>query len=81
MTDDFRRIVTTHDATGKAVVLFDSPNPHKAPRPQAGVVSRMIWAADTTPADMTGAQDRGAGQRPIAPPPAGRSSASSISCR
>jgi hypothetical protein len=71
MNDDFRRVVTTHDATGKAVVLFDSPNPHKAVRPQAGVVSRMIWAADSTPADMTGAQDRGAGQRPIAPPAGG----------
>jgi mannose-6-phosphate isomerase-like protein (cupin superfamily) len=71
MNDDFRRVVTTHDKTGKAVVLFDSANPHKVARPQAGVVSRMIWAADTTPADMTGTQDRGAGQRPIAPPPGG----------
>ncbi len=71
MKDDFRRIVTTHDNSGKAVVLFDGANPHKVVRQPTGLVSRVIWSTDATPADMTGAADRGAAKVGISPPPGG----------
>lgn len=71
MSDDFRRVVTTHDATGKAVVLFDGANPHKVVRQPTGLVSRVVWATDSTPADMAGSQDRGAAKLGISPPSGG----------
>lgn len=71
MNDEIRRVVTTHDAAGKAVVLVDGPNPHKAVRQPTGLVSRVVWSTDATPADMTGTQDRGAAKLGIAPPAGG----------
>jgi mannose-6-phosphate isomerase-like protein (cupin superfamily) len=71
MKDDIRRVVTGHDETGKAIVLFDGANPHKVVRPQIGLTSRVIWTNDQTPADMTGAQDRGGAKVGIAPPAGG----------
>lgn len=71
MTDDIRRVVTTHDETGKAIVLFDGANPHKVVRQPTGLVSRVVWATDATPADMAGRQDRAAVKLGIAPPPGG----------
>lgn len=71
MKDDIRRVVTTHDETGKAIVLFDGANPHKVVRPQIGLTSRVVWSTDATPADMSGRQDRGAAKLGIAPPAGG----------
>jgi mannose-6-phosphate isomerase-like protein (cupin superfamily) len=71
MQDDIRRVVTTHDATGKAIVLFDGANPQKVVRPHTGIKSRVVWSTDSTPADMTGARDRGAAKVGIAPPAGG----------
>ena len=71
MEQDFRRIVTTHDKSGKAVVLFDGANPHKVVRQPTGLVSRVIWSTDATPADMSGAVDRGAAKVGISPPAGG----------
>jgi len=72
MKDDVRRVVTGHDETGKAVVLFDGANPHKKVRPASGTVSRLLWVTDRTPADMSGAADRADVNIGI-PPPAGGS--------
>lgn len=66
-----RRIVTGHDAAGKAVVLSDAPNPHRMAREEQGVVSYRLWMNERTPAEMTGDRDRGATPLGIAPPPAG----------
>jgi len=68
MTDEIRRIVTGHDDTGKAVVLFDGANPHKNMRPGSGTVARLLWVTDRTPADMSGRADRAAIKIGIAPP-------------
>ena len=67
-----RRVVTTHDATGKAVVLFDGVPPQGMSRPESHVASRLCWVTDATPADMAGAQDRG--DRTIGIPPPARGS-------
>jgi mannose-6-phosphate isomerase-like protein (cupin superfamily) len=69
--DDVRRVVTGHDATGTATVLFDGANPHKNVRPGSGTVARLLWVTDQSPADISGAADRAAVKIGIAPPAGG----------
>jgi mannose-6-phosphate isomerase-like protein (cupin superfamily) len=68
LSEDIRRVVTTVDKDGKAVVLFDGPNPHKIVRPNRSVTSRLVWVTDQTPADISGSADRAATNIGIAPP-------------
>ncbi len=68
---EVRRIVTGHDETGTAVVLFDGANPHKNIRPGSGTVARLLWVTDRSPADMSGHADRAAVKIGISPPAAG----------
>jgi len=70
LPDNIRRVVTTIDKDDKAVVLFDSDNPHNFKRGH-GTVSRLFWVTDQAPADITGAADRAEGFQGIAPPPGG----------
>lgn len=63
-----RRVVTGHDATGKAIVLFDSDDPYKVERKEVGIVSRPLWMTQASPARMDGDADRAAAIRGIAPP-------------
>ena len=69
--EDIRRVVTTVDADGKAVVLFDGPNPHKRVRPTRKTVSRLVWVSDGAPAELSGTADRAAVEIGIAPPSGG----------
>lgn len=55
---DIRRVVTGHDATGKAVVLFDGPNPNTIVRETTRVVNRLVWTTPGVPADISGSADR-----------------------
>ena len=71
LSEDIRRVVTTLDDTGKAVVLFDGANPHKIVRPNRSVTSRLLWVTGETPADMSGKTDRAAADIGIAPPVGG----------
>lgn len=60
-----RRIVTGHDAQGKAVVLFDSV---LSPKPRsAGGGLTNLWITTEFPVDMSASNDRG--QTPVAVPP------------
>ena len=68
LSEDIRRVVTTDDEDGKAVVLFDGANPHKVVRPNRSVTSRLVWVTDQTPADISGTADRAATNIGIAPP-------------
>jgi mannose-6-phosphate isomerase-like protein (cupin superfamily) len=71
LSENVRRVVTTIDKNDKAVVLMDSPIPHKKVRPQAQTVSRLIWVTDGTPADLSGTGDRAAIDIGIMPPRGG----------
>jgi naringenin degradation protein FdeH len=74
LSDNVRRIVTTVDASGKAVVLFDGDNPHTIKRPNRSSTSRLLWVTGETPADISGTADRAAqalGKIGIAPPDGG----------
>ncbi len=73
MADEFelRRVVTTVDGDGKAIVLFDGENPKKAVRPVSGNTSRLIWVTDRVPADISGPTDRGDVEIGTQPPKGG----------
>jgi hypothetical protein len=68
LSDNVRRVVTTVDESGKAVVLFDGDNPHTIVRPNRANVSRLLWVTDETPADISGPKDRAAVSTGITPP-------------
>jgi mannose-6-phosphate isomerase-like protein (cupin superfamily) len=70
-SEEIRRVVTTVDKDGRAVVLFDGNNPHKVVRPNRSVTSRLIWVTDQTPADISGPADRAAIEIGIPPPARG----------
>ena len=64
-----RRVVTGHDAKGKAIVLFDSAMPARQ-RKAANVASTLLWITDESPADISGGADR-VREIGIPPPPEG----------
>ncbi len=68
LSEAVRRVVTSVDASGKAVVLFDGDNPNKRVREGRGTVSRLLWVTTETPADIAGPADRGAHYDGVAPP-------------
>src|SRR3954467_654745 len=71
LSEEVRRVVTTVDKNGKAVVLFDGANPHKVVRPNRSVTSRLLWVTDQTPADISGPAARAAVTIGIGPPVGG----------
>src|ERR1700716_3572222 len=70
MAKPVRRVVTGHDAGGKAVVLMDGPAPNQKLR-NTGLVSTLMWATDETPANISGADDRADRESGVGPPSAG----------
>lgn len=66
-----RRIVTGHDASGKAIVEMDGIAPNMKVRPGAGFVSSLLWVTDETPARMDLHQDRADRTIGVPPPPNG----------
>ncbi|MFM1816126.1 MAG: hypothetical protein RLZ98_2821 [Pseudomonadota bacterium] len=70
-SDGVRRVVTTVDDTGKAVVLFDGPAPRNSVRPVSGNTSRLLWVTETVPVDISGPKDRGDVEIGTQPPAGG----------
>jgi quercetin dioxygenase-like cupin family protein len=70
MPTPVRRVVTGHDASGKAIVLTDSAAPNQKVR-QTGLVSTLLWVTDETPADTSSTVDRAARDIGVPPPPNG----------
>ena len=70
MPTPVRRVVTGHDASGKAIVLTDSAAPNQKVR-QTGFVSTLLWVTDETPADTSSTVDRAARDIGVPPPPNG----------
>src|ERR1700753_1179511 len=63
-----RRVVTTHDASGKAVVETDAMTPHRHAPPNNAPVSQGMWVNEKVPAAAIGVADRFAGHVGVAPP-------------
>jgi mannose-6-phosphate isomerase-like protein (cupin superfamily) len=63
-----RRVVTGHDANGRAVVLFDGESPHSFVLEKAGGLRLTeIWETRSSPADNSGIRDAGDHERRIEP--------------
>ncbi len=72
MSSSIRRIVTGHDAAGRAIVLSDgAPKNIKVRQASGGLVSSLLWVTDESPADMSGAADRSLREIGVAPPSRG----------
>jgi hypothetical protein len=73
VSDKVRRIVTTHDDTGNAVVLIDDLSPHRVQRGdgEAAVFLHNLWLTDETPADLKSKNDKMARPTDIPPPKGG----------
>jgi mannose-6-phosphate isomerase-like protein (cupin superfamily) len=65
-----RRIVTGHDAKGKAVVLFDAAVKAKQ-RAAGGNGMTLLWTTHEFPVDVSGAADRGESHAGVPPSPNG----------
>jgi hypothetical protein len=65
-----RRIVTGHDAAGKAIVTIDGDAPNVKVREVGGLVSTLLWVLDSAPAKHSD-KDLGDVASPVAPPPQG----------
>jgi naringenin degradation protein FdeH len=66
-----RRVVTGHDASGKAVVLFDGAAPNAKLRKATGLTSTLLWVTDGSPADNSASTDSADRDIGVAPPPRG----------
>jgi mannose-6-phosphate isomerase-like protein (cupin superfamily) len=62
-----RRIVTGHDAKGKAIVLLDAALPAKQ-RSAGGNGMTLLWVTGEFPVDVSGAADRAQTQVGVPPP-------------
>ncbi len=71
MTRPTRRVVTGHDASGKAVVLIDGAAPNAKLRKATGLTSTLLWVTDASPADNSGRADSAEREIGVAPPPRG----------
>jgi quercetin dioxygenase-like cupin family protein len=56
MALQIRRVVTGHDAAGKAVVSIDDIS-QNAPNRRPGTEATLVWTTQGFPADNTGAED------------------------
>jgi mannose-6-phosphate isomerase-like protein (cupin superfamily) len=63
-----RRVVTTHDKAGRAVVGFDGIASVSGGEPELGVESITLWVTDGTPADISGSKDTRGAKVGIPPP-------------
>lgn len=70
---DVRRVVTGHDATGRAIVLSDGPPPHVTrPPQQPGLAFHELWNTRASPAPVTASEAEPTDlYRDTPPPPQG----------
>ena len=71
MVQPTRRVVTGHDAKGKAVVLIDGAAPNAKLRKATGLTSTLLWVTNRSPADNSGSADAAERDIGVAPPPRG----------
>ena len=66
MTINVRRVVTGHDADGKAVVSIDDVGANRSSA-RAGMSAQVIWTTDDLPVDLAeDGEDKGAREVPTA---------------
>jgi mannose-6-phosphate isomerase-like protein (cupin superfamily) len=71
MDQEIRRVVTTHDRSGAAVVLVDGIAQNRRSRPDGLTASTLLWVTDATPARFSGTRDLAEVTIGVPPPPSG----------
>jgi len=71
MTRPTRRVVTGHDASGRATVLIDGAAPNAKLRKATGLTSTLLWVTGESPADNSGSADSAEREIGVAPPSRG----------
>lgn len=71
MPNQFRRVVTGHDAAGKSIFVADAPTPHVFSRTKGSAIVHELWETTQTPADNRGNVDAIARGHRLQPPPNG----------
>src|SRR6267378_3643099 len=71
MAQPTRRVVTGHDAKGRAVVFIDGSAPNARVRKATGLVSTLLWVTEESPADNSGSADAAEREIGVAPAPRG----------
>ena len=67
-----RRIVTGHDANGKAIVITDGPTPGVKTTPnRPGVIFHNMWTTKSAPARYDGPEEETSVDLPLPPPTEG----------
>ena len=66
-----RRIITGHDAAGKAIVVTDGAAPNQRQRAATGIVSTLLWVTEEAPVNIASNADRADRESPVAPPAKG----------
>ncbi len=72
MANNTRRIVTGHDANGKAIIQHDTAAPVFLPANRPGVEVTNLWLTTETLANLADTTDRAQGQVALTPPSHGR---------
>lgn len=67
MPSPIRRVVTGKDSSGKSIVLIDAPAAAVHHRPDGGLAITNLWLTDSSPADLSNAED--AATRKVGIPP------------
>lgn len=63
-----RRVVTGHDANGRAIVVSDGPSPHLRASPhRPNVIYHNMWATDSMPVKINGSTDPVTDQMSVPP--------------
>jgi quercetin dioxygenase-like cupin family protein len=70
ITKTTRRIVTGHDAEGKAVAIFDQPVVSRQRSPGGNALT-MLWVTAENPVDVSGRADRAETKVGVPPPASG----------
>lgn len=71
MSNGIRRVVTTNDESGAAVVLVDGIAPNRAVRQGGRIASTLLWVTAETPARFSGKRDLADVKIGVPPPPKG----------
>jgi hypothetical protein len=67
LTPKFRRVITGHDASGKAIIWIDGDaTNHKFPNEK--ISSTLMWSTAASPTKILGEEDEGARFLGSAPP-------------
>lgn len=68
MPQQFRRVVTGHNAAGKSIFIADAPTPHVFQRTKGSAIVHELWETASTPADNRGSTDAIARGHRLSPP-------------